>query len=138
MLPSSAGAEIGPEENSEAAGPIFKKLAFGVLTNDRTFAKRTEPSRVLFFWVGGRNGKANSAASEGGEPAAAGAFIEEKSWLRREVSGRRSLRLFCGAGDFVDAHVGAQDFGDEDGAVGLLEIFGDGDPGAADGDAGTI
>jgi hypothetical protein len=49
MLPSSAGAEIGPEENSEAAGPIFKKLAFGVLTNDRTFAKRTEPSRVLFF-----------------------------------------------------------------------------------------
>ena len=51
MLPSSAGAEIGPEENSEAAGPIFKKLAFGVLTNDRTFAKRTEPSRVLFFWV---------------------------------------------------------------------------------------
>ena len=49
MLPSSAGAEIGPEENSEAAGPIFKKLAFGGLTNDRTFAKRTEPSRVLFF-----------------------------------------------------------------------------------------
>src|ERR1700729_379624 len=52
MLPSSAGAEIGPEENSEAAGPIFKKLAFGVLTNDRTFAKRTEPSRVLFFSLG--------------------------------------------------------------------------------------
>ncbi len=46
MLPSSAGAEIGPEENSEAAGPIsyfsgFRLIKFIGSENART--------RVRFF-----------------------------------------------------------------------------------------
>jgi hypothetical protein len=79
MLPSSAGAEIGPEENSEAAGPIFKKLAFGVLTNDRTFAKRTEPSRVLFFWL---------EAVCGGDTLVAGACRTSRAPQKRRLDWR--------------------------------------------------
>jgi hypothetical protein len=35
-------------------------------------------------------------------------------------------------GDPVDAHVWAQNVGEQDGAIGLLIIFDDGDPGASD------
>src|SRR6266436_5645204 len=38
----------------------------------------------------------------------------------------------------VDAHVWAQDVREQDGAIGLLTIFDDGDPGASDGQAGTV
>ena len=48
----------------------------------------------------------------------------------------RGGSLICGYA--VDAHVGAENFRNEDGAVGLLVIFDDGDPGAADGEAGTV
>ena len=36
------------------------------------------------------------------------------------------------------AHVGAKGFGDEHGAIGLLVIFKDGEPCAANGQAGTV
>src|SRR5712664_1604403 len=38
----------------------------------------------------------------------------------------------------VDSHVWAQGIGDQDGAIGLLIIFDDSDPGAADGEAGAV
>src|SRR6266481_4945640 len=38
----------------------------------------------------------------------------------------------------VDAHVWAQNVREQDGAIGLLTIFDDGDPGAPDGQAGTV
>src|ERR1700738_5535399 len=41
-------------------------------------------------------------------------------------------------GDAVDAHIRLQRRGDYDGAVGLLIIVDDCDPGAADGQAGTV
>ncbi len=36
------------------------------------------------------------------------------------------------------AHVGAQGFGDENGAIGLLVVFHNGDHGAANGEAGAV
>jgi hypothetical protein len=49
ILPSSAGAEIGPEENSEAAGPIFNTN--WVQRYDRRVDKSAThaPSRAFFF-----------------------------------------------------------------------------------------
>jgi hypothetical protein len=50
-LPSSAGAEIGPEENSEAAGPIFNTI--WVQRYDRRLDRNAThaPSRAFFFWA---------------------------------------------------------------------------------------
>src|SRR5712691_1553684 len=49
--------------------------------------------------------------------------------------GAKITRLW---GDAVDAHVGAQDFRDQDRAIWLLIILHDSDPGAADSEPGTV
>ena len=43
-----------------------------------------------------------------------------------------------GGGDAVDSHIGAQGFGDQNRAVGLLIIFDNGDPGASDSETGAV
>src|SRR6266852_1617279 len=51
----------------------------------------------------------------------------------------RKMPFLCSTGgNSVYAHIGAQDFWYEDGAVGLLIVFDDRDPGAPDGEAGAI